>query len=115
MVVLTWGRKAEVNKTRVMCEPAHTLQRDRACGMYQKIRRGQPDGARFVATVHARTLRRAAEICGGEERLAVWLGVTPSQLSRWIDGLAQPPTSVFLRAVDLVIDHRTVGSETTAK
>jgi hypothetical protein len=58
-----------------------------------------------VATVHAGTLRRAAEICCGEERLAAWLRVTPSQLSRWIDGLSQPPTSAFLHAVDLVVDH----------
>jgi hypothetical protein len=58
-----------------------------------------------VATVHARTLKRAADICGGEEQLAAWLRVTPRHLNRWIEGLAQPPTDVFLRAVDLVVDH----------
>jgi hypothetical protein len=104
-----------------------------AAGVCRKIRRGQPDGGRFVATVHARTLKRAAEICGGEQQLALWLRVTPSHLARWIEGLAQPPTEVFLRAVDLVVDHSIsllpvkrsappvtpetspIGSETTAK
>lgn len=77
-----------------------------------------------MASVHARTLKRAAEICGGEQQLALWLRVTPSHLARWIEGLAQPPADVFLRAVDLVVDHGishlaieprapSVGSETS--
>jgi hypothetical protein len=58
-----------------------------------------------VAAVHARTLQRAAEIVGGEEQLALKLGVTPSHLALWIKGFADPPLDVFLRAVDLVAEH----------
>lgn len=53
--------------------------------------------------VRARTLRRAAEIMGGEEALALHLGITPSHVALWIRGLANPPDAVFLRAVDIVL------------
>lgn len=57
-----------------------------------------------MALIHARTLQRAAEIAGGEQQLAFRLKVTPSHLSLWLGGLADPPGDVFLRAVDLVIE-----------
>ena len=53
--------------------------------------------------VRARTLRRAAEIVGGEEALAGRLGITPSHLVLWLQGVADVPDSVFLRAVDIVL------------
>ena len=53
-----------------------------------------------MPTIHTKTLERAALIAGGEQQLAVWLGVTPSHLSLWLQGLAEPPAAVFLRAVD---------------
>ena len=52
-----------------------------------------------------RTLRRAAEIIGGEQRLALYLGVTPSHLALWIRSAADTPDAVFLRAVDIVLEH----------
>ncbi len=55
--------------------------------------------------VRARTLKRAAEIMGGEELLALHLKVTPSHLALWIRGIESPPDHIFLRAVDLVTDH----------
>ncbi len=55
--------------------------------------------------VRARTLKRAAEIMGGEERLALHLKVTPSHLALWIRGTESPPDHIFLKAVDLVTDH----------
>lgn len=58
-----------------------------------------------MPSVYARTLVRAAEIIGGELELALRLQVTPSHLHLWIRGLSEPPRDVFLRAVDLVIDH----------
>jgi DNA-binding transcriptional regulator YdaS (Cro superfamily) len=58
-----------------------------------------------VANVHARTLQRAAEIAGGEEKLALRLSVTPSHLALWIKGMAEPPAHVFLEAVDLVLER----------
>jgi hypothetical protein len=58
-----------------------------------------------VAAVHARTLQRAAEIVGGEQELALRLGVTPSHLALWLRDLADPPMAVFFRAVDIVLEH----------
>jgi len=50
-------------------------------------------------------LRRAAEILGGEEKLALRLKVTPSHLSIWLAGIDAPPTQVFFEAVDLITEH----------
>jgi hypothetical protein len=55
--------------------------------------------------VYARTLRRAAEIVGGDRELAVKLRVTPSHLALWLAGSELPPMDVFLKAVDLVTDQ----------
>ena len=55
--------------------------------------------------VRARTLKRAAEIMGGEERLALHLKVTPSHLALWIREIEVPPDYIFLKAVDLVVNH----------
>jgi DNA-binding transcriptional regulator YdaS (Cro superfamily) len=63
--------------------------------------------------VRASTLRRAAEILGSEERLALHLGITPSHLSLWLKGLGNAPDDVFLRAVDIVLesDRKTTAPE----
>jgi hypothetical protein len=58
-----------------------------------------------VQDVRTVTLRRAAEIIGGEEALALHLGVTPSHLALWIRALGETPDVVFLRAVDVVLEH----------
>ena len=58
-----------------------------------------------MPTVHARTLRRASDIVGGDAALAAWLHVTPSHLALWLKGLEEPTTEAFLRAVDLVSAH----------
>jgi DNA-binding transcriptional regulator YdaS (Cro superfamily) len=58
-----------------------------------------------LAGVHVRTLRRAAALVGGEQELALRLKVTPSHLVLWMAGAAVPPADVFLRAVDIVMDH----------
>jgi DNA-binding transcriptional regulator YdaS (Cro superfamily) len=55
--------------------------------------------------LYLRTLRRAADIVGGEQALAIHLKVTPSHLALWLKGLEQPTTEAFLRAVDLVSAH----------
>jgi hypothetical protein len=51
------------------------------------------------------TLRRAAEIAGGEQQLAFLLKVTPSHLALWLAGAEVPPGYIFLRAVDIVTEH----------
>ena len=49
-----------------------------------------------MPTVYARTLKRAAEIVGGDTSLAVWLRVTPSHLSLWLSGTEDPPVEINL-------------------
>lgn len=58
-----------------------------------------------MPTVYSRTLRRAAEIVGGQQELARRLGVFPSQLLPWLAGTSTPSTEVFLKAVDIVGDY----------
>jgi DNA-binding transcriptional regulator YdaS (Cro superfamily) len=58
-----------------------------------------------LPTVYIRTLKRAAEIVGGEEELARRLKVTPTHLALWLGGVVSPPGDVFLRAADIVSEH----------
>ena len=55
-----------------------------------------------MPNVYSRTLRRAAQIVGGEDKLASQLNITPTDLALWIQGTGVPPSDVFLQAVDLV-------------
>lgn len=48
-----------------------------------------------------RTLVRAAELCGGGDRLAAYLGISRTKLAFMIDGGAVPE-DLFLRCVDLL-------------
>ena len=54
-------------------------------------------------TVYTRVLHRACQIIGGVEPLAARLRVPVATLYRWLDGEAEPPTPVFLKAVDIVM------------
>jgi transcriptional regulator with XRE-family HTH domain len=58
-----------------------------------------------MPTVYARTLRRAAELLGGEGALAARLGVTRDQLDLWLRNFVRPPNDVFLKAADIVGEH----------
>jgi hypothetical protein len=58
-----------------------------------------------MPTVYARTLRRAAEISGGVEKLASLFGVASEDLVFWMQGTKQVPQDIFLRAVDIVVAH----------
>jgi hypothetical protein len=51
---------------------------------------------------YLRTLRRAAEAAGNEERLAEKLKTSPELLRRWMTGELQPPPRVMLAAVQIV-------------
>ena len=51
------------------------------------------------------TLRRAVQIAGGEEELALRLNVSSSRLISWLAAEAPLPHAVFLRAVDVVMEH----------
>ena len=61
-----------------------------------------------------RVLRRALEIAGSEEQLALRLHVTPSRVSAWLLAQAPLPHAVFLRAVDLVLEHEHAALRTHA-
>jgi hypothetical protein len=57
-----------------------------------------------LPTVHARAIKRAAEICG-EHELASRLGVTHQQVLLWMQGATIPPDAVFLKIVDILSDR----------
>ena len=44
----------------------------------------------------------AADVAGGSEQLAKALRVPANLLSSWMEGLAVPPPSIYLRAVELL-------------
>jgi len=58
-------------------------------------------------SVYSRTLQKAAEAAGGQKRLARLLRVPLAELEKWIADKDEPPMSVFLKAVDLVLDGTT--------
>jgi DNA-binding transcriptional regulator YdaS (Cro superfamily) len=52
-------------------------------------------------------LRKAAELVGGQRKLAERLGVSVADIEKWAAGKGLPPREVFLRVVDLIIDEIT--------
>ena len=59
-----------------------------------------------MPTVHARTVRRAAEIAGGVEGLAAQLEARADFLQKWMEGQLQVPQEIFLRCVDILNAHQ---------
>ena len=59
----------------------------------------------MAATIYSRTLQKAADLCGGRERLCRILQVPKAELDRWIADEAKPPRDLFLRVVDLILDE----------
>lgn len=53
-------------------------------------------------SVHARAMKRAAELVGGKSALREKLRVPMRDLERWMDGGEKPPMDAFLKAVDIV-------------
>jgi len=49
-----------------------------------------------------RTLALALRTIGGRARLAEYLGVSESLLQEWLESRREPPTLIYLRALDLV-------------
>ncbi|OGA59948.1 MAG: hypothetical protein A3G81_25925 [Betaproteobacteria bacterium RIFCSPLOWO2_12_FULL_65_14] len=62
-------------------------------------------GKEKMPTVHARTLRRAAQIVGGPSGLAAQLGVPLDDVVCWLQGTKRVPQEIFLAAVDIVVAH----------
>jgi hypothetical protein len=55
-----------------------------------------------MPSVHARTVRRTAEIVGGVEGLAAQLEVRAESIKKWMEGQLPIPQAIFLRCVDIV-------------
>jgi hypothetical protein len=55
--------------------------------------------------VERRALQRAMEFHGGAEGLARLLQTSPAQIERWSEGSEPVPPRVFMKVVDLVIEH----------
>ena len=66
-------------------------------------------------TVYTRVLHRACQIVGGVEALAARLRVPIATLYRWLEGEADPPAAVFLKAVDIVMPAWTAEDEVLAR
>jgi len=49
-------------------------------------------------------LQRAAEILGGSRALRTYLNVSAIVLASWMSGATPPPTDVFLKVVDLIVE-----------
>jgi hypothetical protein len=62
-----------------------------------------PTAPASQVTVYTRVLHRACQMAGGVEQLAARFRVPVATLYRWLDGEAEPPASVFLKAVDIVM------------
>jgi hypothetical protein len=54
--------------------------------------------------VRACALRRAADILGGNRPLRAYLNVSALVLGMWMSGAQPPPTDVFLKVVDLIVE-----------
>ena len=74
-----------------------------------------PVAPRSLVTVYTRVLHRACQIAGGVESLAARLRVPVPTLYRWLDGEAEPPTPVFLKAVDIVMPAWSTDDELLAR
>jgi hypothetical protein len=66
-------------------------------------------------TVYTRVLHRACQIVGGVEHLAARLRVPTVTLYRWLDGDGEPPTPVFLKAVDIVLPTWSIEDDALAR
>ena len=59
--------------------------------------------AAATETSMTRTLALAAHALGGSEALAEKLGVTTAVLQEWLAGASEPPTAMYVRALDVLI------------
>lgn len=64
-----------------------------------------PQPAPWRESTFARTLHRACLILGGLERAAAHFGLPVQDLRSWMEGRAQPPESVFLAALEVLLLH----------
>jgi hypothetical protein len=51
-------------------------------------------------SIHCEILRRAAEIAGGEDKLAQHLDVRPEDMHEWVQAKATAPAGIYIIALD---------------
>jgi len=70
----------------------------------------------MAADLNRRMVARAAQLLGGEEQLARYLGVSTTRLFLWSTGAEKPPLSAFLRLADILLDSslRSIITHSTA-
>jgi len=68
-----------------------------------------------MASLRQRTLQSALAKLGEPRRLARRLRVPVEDLRNWLQGRDEPPTAVFLEAVDIVADVEPLYSERSVK
>ena len=61
---------------------------------------------------HVRALHEAALLLGGEQKLAEFLDIEVWLVSRWLEGLGQPPDFIFSRCMDLIESGNTAAVTT---
>jgi hypothetical protein len=59
----------------------------------------------MASSVYSRTFQKAAELKGGQKKLARYLQVPLADVEKWIIGKDTPPIAIFLKAVDLVLEE----------
>ena len=64
----------------------------------------------MTSSVYSRTFQKAAQLAGGQKKLARHLRVPLGELEKWVAGTEVPPTATFLKAVDLVLDETAAPS-----
>jgi hypothetical protein len=67
----------------------------------------------MAKSVYCRTVDMAAEILGGQDAVASYLGATPELVASWAAGQSEPAINFFLRLVDL-IEQKTVAAARSA-
>jgi DNA-binding transcriptional regulator YiaG len=61
----------------------------------------------LAISVQSRAVRKAAELAGGQKKLAERLGVSVAEIEKWAAGKTATPREIFLRVVDMIIDEIT--------
>jgi transcriptional regulator with XRE-family HTH domain len=61
----------------------------------------------LAISVQSRAVRKAAELAGGQKKLAERLAVSVAEIEKWAAGKSATPREIFLRVVDLIIDEIT--------
>lgn len=61
------------------------------------------------SSVYSRALQKAARLLGGQDKLAAYLKVPIHDLRKWIAEEGKPPSKMFLRVVDLIVDELPPG------